>query len=173
MDMKARNLVHENENWRQRVNLEEGAANKWQNNWGFLKAKQSHAEVNVNQSKAELDLKLSQNAPCHDYLQRRIRSTAARTGASITGGSRPGSKSSPYEQPPVAQEPLYLDAYEATVLQPHMMQGVGSSLYTSGVDPIQKYKFPQTTSQSFGWRANQNLEFFGVSQHGRKTQNFN
>ena len=52
-------------------------------------------------------------------------------------------------------------------MQPQYMQTVGRSLWTGGVDPVTKYRFPQTMNQNLGWQAKESLEFFGVAKFGR------
>jgi len=52
-------------------------------------------------------------------------------------------------------------------MQPQYMQTIGRSYWTQGVNPVSKYRFPQTMNQRLGWKAKESLEFFGVAKHGR------
>lgn len=64
---------------------------------------------------------------------------------------------------------LHLDRPLAQTLRPAYHQSVGSCVWTSGVDPAEKYRSPITTNHTIGWDvANRSLEFFGVGQHSIK-----
>lgn len=159
--VKNTNPVHEMENWNQRVRQEESQAKMWKTNWGFLEsdaAKSGKTRVTEERTRGELDNILSINSPCYEYLERRK-------------NQRAGIPDQPKEGAEQAKDSLYLDAAEATILQPRSLHAIGSSINTTGVDPVVKYSFPQTQSQVVGWRADSNLEFFGVAHHGRKRMN--
>jgi hypothetical protein len=168
------NSVHDDANWRQRVNLENHAAAGWGKKWGFLEKNRKHAEVGQHLTLAELDAVQSKIAPCRDFLEaHRIRKQNRRTIGNMImeqekPTSRPGSRQST-SAPPV----LKMDAATANSLQPQYIQGVGACIATPGVDPSEKYRHPQTSQQVHGWNAHNGLEFFGVSQHGRKAHAYN
>lgn len=173
-DAKPINVVHENENWRQRIVSEENSMMQWKNTWGFLEQDRQEDGVAISrESKVEdLTKTLSRMAPMQDYLQklrstRKLGSSTTIKGAasSIVGGSR---TDTPTKEDSRASTPLLLDAQTASFARSKIMQGVGLSVATTGVDPIEKYKFPMTGNMWYGWRAQDNLEFFGVAQHAKK-----
>lgn len=184
------NVVHEDENWRGRVRSENNAAAGFTENWGFLLSNQKTRLAD--KPEEELAVLHSRLAPARRFMEhtkqqqllqeKRARSASRRSmGQMILEGdklsSRPGSKkvSRPgsSHRKPVTDLELSLSASEALSLQPQLMQGVGASICTPGVDPIQKYQYPQTASQHVGWNKTENLEFFGVSQHGRRANAHN
>ena len=65
---------------------------------------------------------------------------------------------------------LLVDKQTAVELLPTMTQHVGMSLTTDGLDPSEKYSFPQTTNQFIGWKARDidNIEIFGVAGNQKK-----
>lgn len=158
------NVVHQDENWRQRVNSERHASNSYNENWGFLLPGGQKSRLSE-KTDAELRTMQSQQAPARKYMEHRNASRRS-TGQMVLDGdnktvkqiSRPGSMS---------ERELTLSAAEAYALQPQRIQGCGASICTPGVDPTQKYTYPQTQQQNVGWNARESLEFFGVSQHGR------
>jgi hypothetical protein len=73
-------------------------------------------------------------------------------------------------EPGSARNPnaILMSTNEALMLQPQSLQGVGAAIMTPGIDPSDKYRFPLTQNNTYGWSARAPLEFFGVSQYGRK-----
>jgi len=63
---------------------------------------------------------------------------------------------------------LFLDSHTSLQMMSRGLHDVGSSTTSQGVDPVVKYRFPATTSQTVGWRAKQSVEFFGVNHAGIK-----
>lgn len=170
------NVVHQDENWRQRVDHEMTAAQQWPDRYWYLKENHTEADVGVHQSLEELDAVQSMIGPCRTFMEehRKRKQTRRSIGNMIMdqekpgsrSGSRPGSSSS-------APGVLKMTTATALSLQPSYVQGVGACIATPGVDPNIKYRHPQASSQVHGWSAKQNLEFFGVSRYGRKSHAWN
>jgi len=171
------NVVHMDENWRQRVNSEKGAAAAWSGSWGFLQKNPSQADVGVHQTHAELDAVQNKIQPCYKFLKHHQKRVAERRSIGnmimdedkpgSRGGSRSGSRASrPGSN--YSNDLVKMDASTALSFQPQYVQGVGACIMTPGVNPNIKYKHPQTSQQVLGFDQ-KNLEFFGVSQHGRKS----
>eukprot|EP00462_Mataza_sp_D1_P007151 CAMPEP_0175122094 /NCGR_PEP_ID=MMETSP0087-20121206/1531_1 /TAXON_ID=136419 /ORGANISM="Unknown Unknown, Strain D1" /LENGTH=184 /DNA_ID=CAMNT_0016403705 /DNA_START=20 /DNA_END=571 /DNA_ORIENTATION=- len=176
------NAVHALENWRQRIDAEQAAAFAWKGNWGFLAAPNSTAIVEL--SRAEIDETLAKVGPCYDYLRRRHAAQAQRTNSrrsmgemiakdsdSVTSSRQPTPSG---KKTPVDNNDNLMTAHEALMLQPQYLQGVGDAIRTPGVDPQDKYRFPLTSANAVGWGTKKTgtLEFFGVSQYGRKASNW-
>lgn len=143
---------------------EKQAASQYQQNWGFLQPHRGDDTLLEGKSDQELDHMIASTGPCYKFIQDQAkRRTMSSTGAAIMGTSRPGSGKVSVP----GSKADRLDARTALALQPQMIQGVGASIATPGVDPQLKYKHPQTAQHVVGWQRH-NLEFFGVAQHGRR-----
>jgi len=175
------NIVHDDENWRQRVHAEHIASSHWKGSWGFLEHSRTDDQHDRDKmlSHAKLSATLSEIGPCYPFLLNTYRQHSQRQSSkseSVIGlPSIHDSQSRRVEESKDSQAqivpPLYIDASLAISMQPRMRQDVGYSMHTHGLNPNAKYRHPQTASHAYGWRESRPLEFFGVKQHAKRGLN--
>jgi len=65
----AMNVVHQQENWRQRLQSEHNSAAQWRDQWGFLEhAKPGHLAIDAQMPNRHLARIIAEQGPMYDYL---------------------------------------------------------------------------------------------------------
>jgi len=184
-----KNMVHEDEIWRQQLKEEVEAAKTWKTNWGFL-GERSEAEPRGFSTAVAKYQK-----PGGGWTVKSIRvadnteaGVAAATSeqdartlmTSLTSETKPRAPMQPcaskFGQPLVRDRFSGVESRDAAEgLRAHTMQTLGDACRTDGIDPKVKYSAPVCNSHEYGWRAAtktnttgaNSLEIFGVAEHAR------
>ncbi|CEO99824.1 Uncharacterized protein PBTT_10469 [Plasmodiophora brassicae] len=125
-DAEALNRVHDDQNWRQRIEAEIQATEDWHQFYGFLAA-----DAEVDPAVKEEMLKRARRGPLHEFIVAHHKAH---------GGSD-------------KDAPLALEKETADQMRSYVKHGLGWSLCRPGIPPVQKYSTPITTSQTVGWMA--------------------
>jgi hypothetical protein len=151
---KVRNYTHDLQQWRQRLQNEAASKRQWQESWG----KDCPADNLRFISSEAIEETKARAAPIYSYLQKRHADEQAAKAA----------RGEPVDEN--ARCPHSITRPECEAMRPQVWNGVGSTISTVGIDPVKKYSFPQTTSQTYGWSASAPLEklVHWDNSHGKK-----
>lgn len=71
------NVVHEDENWRQRLRAEQSAATQWRDSWGFLEYAKPAGAVHVDRQipNRHLTRTMAEQGALYPFLQQTYRDT--------------------------------------------------------------------------------------------------
>ena len=192
-----RNVVHEEQLWRQRLETEVEVAKTWQENWGFLAerpeppprgfsknvAKYAGAgKYTVSSVRVPDDTEEGLAAAESEIKQREERARLTWQTPFPTPMKEVSYPTGPLKGMPLVPEDTTrgIESREAALLlRAHNLQSLGDACRTVGVDPHHKYKHPVIDSHTYGWRAPTKtngrppLEMFGVGHYGKKGMTWN